>query len=85
MSELNGFNSTSKLKRDQVPPIVIQVLSSEYLILAATLSQHGHRDVARLVVKRIQEIARGARPNLIEPTDFKEKLAIVLKDLERRP
>jgi len=80
---MSDFNPTQQLKRETLPPIIVQVLMSEYLILAAVLSQHGHKDVGRLVAKRIQEVARGAKLNCFAPNEFKEKLAAVLKDLER--
>lgn len=83
MSDLNGVNPTQILKRREVPPIVTQVLLSEYLILAAFFSQHQGKDAGRLVMKRIQEVARGASLNLFTPNEFKEKMALVLKDLER--
>lgn len=83
MSEANGFNPTQQLRREDLPPIIVQVLMSEYLILAAFFSQHGGKDAGRLVAKRIQEVAQGAKLNYFTPNEFKEKLALTLKDLER--
>jgi hypothetical protein len=90
-SDLPNFNPTQILKRETLPPIITQVLLSEFLILAATLTEYAARpsvdkkynEIARLVVKRVQEIARGASPNLISPSDFKERLAAIMKHIER--